>query len=106
MHGWFLKENTWVFPKIGVPPNRPFVHRVFHYVHHPFSIMFTIHFPLCSPSILGVKIPLFLETPTCSFYFLGEFVDPKNWRGEDESNLISILFLVCTPKRESFSVYM
>ncbi len=27
----------WVFPKIGVgPSNHPFVHRVFHYFHHPF----------------------------------------------------------------------
>ncbi len=26
----------WVFPKIMVPPNHPFVHRVFHYFHHPF----------------------------------------------------------------------
>ena len=25
-----------MFPKIVVPPNHPFVHRVFHYVHHPF----------------------------------------------------------------------
>ena len=25
------KKNIWVFPKIGVPPNHPFVHRVFHY---------------------------------------------------------------------------
>ena len=25
-----------VFPKIMVPPNHPFVHRVFHYFHHPF----------------------------------------------------------------------
>ena len=23
--------NIWVFPKIMVPPNHPFVHRVFHY---------------------------------------------------------------------------
>ncbi len=30
-------NSTWVFPKIGVPPNHPFVHRVFH----------------CKPSILG-----------------------------------------------------
>ncbi len=30
--------NIWVFPKIGEkhPPNHPFVHRVFHYFHHPF----------------------------------------------------------------------
>ena len=28
--------NIWVFPKIMVPPNYPFVHRVFHYCHHPF----------------------------------------------------------------------
>ncbi len=34
-----------VFPKIMVPPNHPFVHRVFH----------------CKPSILGY--PYFLETP-------------------------------------------
>ena len=33
------------------PPNHPFVHRVFHY----------------KPSILGGKIPLFLETPTSRF---------------------------------------
>ena len=28
--------GIWVFPKIMVPPNHPFVHRVFHYFHHPF----------------------------------------------------------------------
>ena len=37
----------WMFPKIMVPPNHPFVHRVFHYFHHPFWVVF----------------PLFLETP-------------------------------------------
>ena len=26
----------WVFPKIMVPPNHPFLHRVFHDFHHPF----------------------------------------------------------------------
>ena len=26
----------WVFPKIMVPPNHPFVHGVFHYFHLPF----------------------------------------------------------------------
>ena len=31
------KKTTWVFPKIVVPPNRPFVHRGFHYFHHPFN---------------------------------------------------------------------
>ena len=30
------KWDIWVFPKIVVPPNHPFVHRVFHYFHHPF----------------------------------------------------------------------
>ena len=30
------KMDMWVFPKIMVPPNHPFVHRVFHYFHHPF----------------------------------------------------------------------
>ena len=28
--------GIWMFPKIGVPPNHPFAHRVFHYYHHPF----------------------------------------------------------------------
>ena len=28
--------NIWVFPKIMISPNHPFVHRVFHYFHHPF----------------------------------------------------------------------
>ena len=27
---------SWVFPKIGVAPNHPFVHRVFHEISHPF----------------------------------------------------------------------
>ena len=31
-----LFTYKWVFPKIMVPPNHPFVHRVFHYFHHPF----------------------------------------------------------------------
>ena len=31
------KKIIWVFPKIGVPPNHPFVHRVFHYFHHTFG---------------------------------------------------------------------
>ena len=26
----------WAFPRIMVPPNHPFVHRVFHHFHHPF----------------------------------------------------------------------
>ena len=43
----------WVFPKIMVPPNHPFGNRVFHY----------------RPSILGCKIPLFLETPICVFLY-------------------------------------
>ena len=28
--------SIWVFPKIMVPPNHPFVHRVFHEINHPF----------------------------------------------------------------------
>ena len=28
--------SIWVFPKIGVPPNHEFVHRVFHEINHPF----------------------------------------------------------------------
>ena len=31
-----LFPAIWVFPKIMVPPNHPFVHRDFHYFHHPF----------------------------------------------------------------------
>ena len=37
---WGSYENSvsyiWMFQKIVVPPNHPFVHRVFHYFHHPF----------------------------------------------------------------------
>ena len=33
---WISQSHIWVFPKIGVPPNHPFVDRVFHYFHHPF----------------------------------------------------------------------
>ena len=29
-------ECIWVFPKIMVPPNHPFVHRVFHEINHSF----------------------------------------------------------------------
>ncbi len=39
------QRKTWVFPKIMVPLNNPFVHRVLE--------------PLFSPSILGVKSPYF-----------------------------------------------
>ena len=31
-----LLFTKWVFPKIMVPPNHPFLHRVFHHFHHPF----------------------------------------------------------------------
>ena len=31
-----FKYTIWVFPKIGVPPNHPFLIEVFHYFHHPF----------------------------------------------------------------------
>ena len=38
--------SIWVFPKIGVvfPPNHPFVHRIFHYFHHPFWGYFSPYF--------------------------------------------------------------
>ena len=29
-------EPVWVVPKMMVPSNHPFVHRDFHYFHHPF----------------------------------------------------------------------
>ena len=31
-----MSLETWVLPKIMIPPNHPFVHKVFHYFHHPF----------------------------------------------------------------------
>ena len=47
---WLIVLYTiWVFPKIMVPPNHPFVHRVFHEINHPFWWVF----------------PLFLETSIC-----------------------------------------
>ena len=33
---WNDLRNLWVFPKIMVPPNHPFFHRVFPDFHHPF----------------------------------------------------------------------
>ena len=42
-----------VNPKIVVPPNNPFVHRVFHYFHHPFwgiPIFGNIHILGVAPS--------------------------------------------------------
>ena len=36
IHHYVMILVIWVFPKIMVPPNHPFVHRVFHYFHHPF----------------------------------------------------------------------
>ena len=35
---WLFGLNIWAFPKMvgKIPPNHPFVHRVFHYFHHPF----------------------------------------------------------------------
>ena len=37
MFQWHASHfSLWVFPKIVVPPNHQFVHRVFPYFHHPF----------------------------------------------------------------------
>ena len=49
--GNFPKKNTWVFPKMVLPPNHPF---------------FFSGFPLYKPSILG-ETPLFLEGNTPCF---------------------------------------
>ena len=42
-----------MFPKIMLPPNHPFVHRVFHEINHPFWGSF--------PPIFG-STPIFLDT--------------------------------------------
>ena len=43
-------EVIWVLPKImGKPLNHPFVHRVFHYFHHPFWGI-PIWLDICSPA--------------------------------------------------------
>ena len=34
-------EAIWMFPKIVVPPNHPFVHRVFHYKPSIFGYLFS-----------------------------------------------------------------
>ena len=39
-----FRESGWVFPKIMVPPNHPFVHKVFHDFHHPFWGVFSTIF--------------------------------------------------------------
>ena len=42
----------WVFPKNNGPPNHPFVHRVFHYFHHPFWGFYP-YFSVQHPYLLG-----------------------------------------------------
>ena len=54
--------SIWVFPKIvgNIPPNHPFVHRVFHDFHHPFW----------ATSIFGnTHIWIFQICTTSSFFF-------------------------------------
>ena len=54
----FYHHFIWVFPKIVVPPNHPFVHRVFHYFHHPFW----------GTTIFGnTHILSILKWPNCAF---------------------------------------
>ena len=55
-----IPRVIWVFPKIVVSPNHPFVHR---------------GFPLFSPSILGVNTPIVGSTPIS---FLPYEVEVKN----------------------------
>ena len=52
----------WVFPKTMVPPNHPFVHRVFHEIS-------TIHFGGFTTPIFGnIHIYIYLE-PVCPLFF-------------------------------------
>ena len=61
-----LTDYIWgVEPKIIVPPNHPFVHRVFHYFHHPFW---------------GVNTPIFGNTRIIS----GEIIAASHDLGPQE----------------------
>ncbi len=43
-----IVNTMWVFPKIMVPPNHPFVHRVWnHYFHHPFWVPLFLEISMC-----------------------------------------------------------
>ena len=61
-------EFIWVFPKIGVPPNHPFVHRFFHYFHHPFWVFFLRMFG-STPIRQGEILPFFNDIATLCFFW-------------------------------------
>ena len=72
-YGCFRK--WWVFP-----PNHPFVHRVFHYFHHPFwgSPSFgNTHIP--TPFVNGIVFTEFFWTNQCKFRTTSSFVS-RNWK--------------------------
>ena len=50
----FIKENIWVFPKIGIPPNHPFI--ILRY------LKYIKDFPLETPSSYWGS-PMTMETP-------------------------------------------
>ena len=60
-----------------------------------------IGFSIINHPFWGVS-PYFWKHPHVRFIFFLEFVDPKNWRGEDESNLISIFFWFVLPNVSRF----
>ena len=68
-----------VFPKIGVPPNHPFVHRVFHYFHHPFSgtIIFGNTHIMNPLELSHPKSGLLFEKPMISHQSFRPFLRPQ-----------------------------
>ena len=66
----------WVFPKIMVPPNHPFVHRVFHYFHHPFWGVFPL-FLVQHPKCLWFLLTLVVTESTFEDVFFSVFLIKK-----------------------------
>ena len=70
-----LRVNIWVFPKIvGFTPKHPFVHRVFHYFHHPFWVFLSLflvqhpyHTPIPLASYMGQLLTLCRSTDVDGF---------------------------------------
>ena len=77
------RKPGWVFWKIGVgPPNHPFVHRVFHYFHHPF--WGTLIFGNTPCWLSGITPPDstnldWVDVFSSSIFQFGCCLNPKGW---------------------------
>ena len=96
----FSCMNMDVSKNMGKPPNHPFVHRVFHYFHHPF-------WGVKSHPYFLVQHPPF--NPGC-FFTLGPLIRPNQWWGRVHGFKIVgtsfRIFSVCLVKYIPFISYI